>query len=138
MWKEEEVSIKRAVEFFALREAWLGDGGKPVPRKEAQSRADICLQCPHNNSTLNVYELFASGVASQLRRTIEMKNDLKLTVEGEQHLHICDVCLCVLKLKIHVPIKLISNHIDKEILNELPNYCWQKVEINKLKTEQHD
>lgn len=136
MWKEEDVSIKRAVEFFALREQWLGEGGHPVPREQAQARADICLQCPHNNPTLNVYELFASGVASQVRRTIEMRNDLKLTVEGDKDLHICDVCLCVLKLKVHVPIKFIANHIDKQIISELPDFCWQKREIAKLKTEQ--
>lgn len=124
------MSLKKAIEFFALREAWLGEGGKPVSHEQAQARADVCLQCPYNDASKKTYEIFAAKVASIVRRQIELKNSLKLFVDGEDRLHVCSACLCVLRLKVHAPLKFIVEHTDT---SGQPDYCWIAREMKQQK-----
>lgn len=117
-------NLKQGIEFFALREAWLGAGGKPAPQEVAQSRADICLQCPHNDSSKGIYGGLKKNIASTVRRQIELRGKMKLAVDGEERLHLCGVCGCVLILLVHVPEELLVEHLktDEHIY---PDYCWK-------------
>lgn len=114
-----------------LRE-WLGDGLKPVASIESQARADICLgansgtPCPHNQPGSPLIEEAARWVQSMS----EQKNDLKLTVNGEEKLESCRICLCDLKLKIHVPMATILSKTPQAMLDkfasEAPVNCWMR------------
>lgn len=126
-------NLKRGIEFFALREKWLGAGGKPVPREHAQSRADICLQCPWRDDSGDIYSKLAGNVASIVRRQVELKSMMKLEVDREDELNICGICWCVLKLKVHVPIEFIQQITDEETKNQFPSYCWIKRELDQQK-----
>lgn len=123
--------LKKGIEFFALREAWLGEGGKPVPRELAQSRADVCVQCPWRDDSNDIYSRLAKNVASIVRRQIELKSEMKLEVDGEDRLTICGICWCVLKLKVHVPIKFIEQVTDDETRKAFPSYCWIRRELQQ-------
>lgn len=122
------ISIKDAKRFYELRSQWLGAGGRPVPSTQSQARANVCLMCPLN-VVKPIQELFTSEVALLVLRQIEHKNQLKLRVEGEKSLHVCDVCNCVLRLLIHVPIEFIKETKDAETIAKYPSCCWIPKEI---------
>ena len=120
--------IKEAIQFYKLRSEWLGEGGHPVSIPNAQTRADVCLKCPMNDATKGLYEVLASSAALLVRRQIELKNRMSLRVDGEKSLHICSGCLCVLKLKVWVPIKFIEQTTD---MTKLHPDCWQLKEVKQ-------
>lgn len=132
LWTMSNISIKDAQRFYDLRKSWLGEGANAVPPAQSQARADVCLMCPLN-VIKPIQELFTGAVAMTVLRQIEYKNKLKLRVDGEKSLHVCDVCQCVLRLKTHVPIKFIAENTDADTLEKFPSYCWQKKEIEALK-----
>lgn len=103
---------------------WLGAGGVAVGPKDAQRRADICLQCPENKAGWSVSET----VAKAIKTHVELKNNLQLRVDGEKSLHTCSICQCALRLKVHVPIEVIRSHMQPGEADKLPSYCWQKTE----------
>lgn len=114
-------SIDRGIEVIT---DWLGEGGETVSQELAQKRALICMQCPMNRPG----SMMVEAVASAIRRHIEVKNDLGVRVSGEENLHECAICLCCLKLKVHVPIEVIRRHMfenEEEKFLEANAECWQ-------------
>jgi hypothetical protein len=103
---------------------WLGEGGTVVPRHKADARAKVCIECPHNVPGGALTKVVAEAV----RRHLEVKNKLGVNVSGEKKLHQCNICLCQLRLKVHVPIEVIRRHMSREELARFPDYCWQKTE----------
>jgi hypothetical protein len=104
---------------------WLGSGAFVVDREISQARANVCLTCPHNVKGFAVSDY----VAKAIKEHVELKNSLELRVVGEKALYTCDVCACVLKLKIHVPISVIRGHASQDETAKLPPYCWQLTEL---------
>ena len=126
------MTIHEAANGAKILAEWLGEGLHPDPL--AQDRADICTgrltgkPCEYN------YQgrwIFPDAVASTVQRIAEIKNRLKLRVEGEENLGHCEICKCVLSLKVHVPRRTILNHTSGEEYAKLPPYCWQVTESNK-------
>ena len=117
--------LERAAQFTEgakILTEWLGHGAVTVSPELAQARANVCLKCPQN-----VKKSFASElIADAIRVQVAMKKNLKLRVNGEKSLHICDGCGCVLRLKIHVPLKNILP--DPEEMNKFQDKCWLKTE----------
>lgn len=112
--------IKAAADFHRTRREWLGGDGEPVPLEQAQKRADVCLKCP-NNQEKPIYEIFAGAVAHGVIQQLKTKDAMGLRVRQEECLHVCSACLCVLKLKVHVPLKFIPESPDDSMLH--PD-CW--------------
>lgn len=112
--------MARAMRFNDARRHWLGDGGVPVPNAQAQGRSNGCIKCPMNKK-MGVYEGLTKAAARLVAFQIEIKNEMKLHVEGEDKLHICDACGCVIELKIHQPINVIQETTDESKLH--PD-CW--------------
>lgn len=117
---------------------WLGDGAKPVPIEIAQRRANVCLSgapegkpCPHNRDGHSLLQLTANTVRA-IAEQMNVREHLRLRVEGEENIHSCAICRCPLKLKIHVPIETILSHTDDETLMAMPQYCWMKTEQQTL------
>lgn len=117
-------SIDRGVEVIT---DWLGDGGAVVDQAVAQRRADICMSCPMNRDGSKMVE----AVAAAIKRHVEVKNELGVTVKGEENLKECAICLCCLKLKVHVPIEVVRRHMfdgeDEKFLSANAA-CWQVTE----------
>lgn len=116
---------------------WLGDGGKPVEPALSQARADVCLHvaggnpCPFNKAGIEPVQ----RIAEIIREQTEQKNELKLSVQGEENLHTCSLCWCALPLKVHVPIDHILSGTPAPMLakfkQEQPK-CWMVTEAEKL------
>lgn len=118
--------LRAAKNFFAMHASWLGEGGIPVAPDHAQRRANVCLKCPMNSGDKPFYEHLAANIAGMVRNQIEYKNQLKLRVDGEKSLHVCLACLCVLKLKVHVPLAHIR---ETTPLDDLHPDCWILTEL---------
>jgi hypothetical protein len=110
---------------------WLGEGGIPVTQELAQSRANICLNCPQNQEGHFVQKLttiIAKAIHDQRREKLRMA----LRVDGEEELHTCAVCSCHLPLKVWVPFQTIAERTTdvqwKEF--EAVTDCW----VNKEKS----
>lgn len=97
---------------------WIGSGGMIVDASESQARAEICAICPKNVKRYS----FLKPIANAVRRHMALKNQLKIEVRGEERLHICEACCCVLRLKVHLPMSRIRP-TDDERKNYHPD-CW--------------
>lgn len=106
---------------------WLGSGGFAVDRTLAQTRADVCVNCPMNKPGSKITD----AVASAIKEHIQLKNTMGLRVQGEKSLHQCGVCLCATRLKIWCPIELISARTDQDELAKFPEMCWIRKEISQ-------
>lgn len=117
-------------QFYLLWSDWLGDGGKPVEQELAQARANTCLACPmHEHKAF--WELLAAPASTWAKQQIAIKNTVDLKVKREDELHVCSVCWCVLKLKVHVPLKHITSTMPEEEQARLPETCWIRKEQAK-------
>lgn len=120
---------------------WWGEGGSPVAQELAQGRADTCLYvkwvdaeghgqigCPFN-AKRTLWSLLTAPVAATVKRLLQLKSNMKMSVNGEKRLGTCKICLCSLPLKVHAPIKFIAEETDQEMLKEAPAFCWVRKEI---------
>lgn len=113
-----------ALNFAEAKASWLGEGGKAVPQKLADQRTVVCLKCPKNQPH-PIYENLTRPVADNLRHQIELKSRMKLKAQGEDGLHICEVCWCVLSLKVWSPIQIAAMNAE---ITKLPEWCWVREE----------
>lgn len=104
---------------------WLGSGGITESPSTAQSRADCCLKCPKNVKG----NFVAEAVAKAIREQVRFKNHMQLRVAGEKELGTCDVCQCVNRLKIWVPLESIRKYTSAEELSQFPDNCWLVKEL---------
>jgi hypothetical protein len=101
---------------------WLGSGGHPVDRAEAERRAAICTTCPLNVAPLWWEQMLKDPIAEAMRITLEIKNKMNLTVDNEDSLHVCRACGCCTRLKVWSPLAIIKEHTPKSV--NFPPHCW--------------
>jgi len=116
--------IEQYVEGVEVLRDWLGHGGVPVDREISQARANVCLKCVHNS----LGNWPTKIIASAIKKHVELKNKMKMRVSGEKALKSCQICLCELRLKVHVPIGMIRKQMNEGELERFPDWCWQKKE----------
>lgn len=118
------VGVKRIAGGARILSDWLGDGGIPVEPSVSQARADICLNCPKNTKGGFLVSKITKPIADAIKEQLRVKHELGLTVNGEENLHTCAVCICQLQLKVHTPIDYILKHTSNEVMKEFPSFCW--------------
>jgi len=125
--------IKRAAQGTAVVLDWLGNGGDPVAQELAENRAEICVACPKCVPGAWFTEAPAELIRSSVKawQTIKGNSFAFETNQGEK-LKSCDVCKCLMKLKVFVDLKHITSKTKPEIMAELPDSCWIKKEIKGL------
>lgn len=112
---------------------WFGSGMQPVTTETAQARSDVCTgrfsdaQCPHNRDDVELQKIL-QPVSHIIKAYTEKKNELKLSVVGEDKLQSCALCLCPLHLKVWVPMETILNDTPQPMKDEFvakaPSACW--------------
>lgn len=88
-----------------------------VSQEEAERRASICAGCPKNTAT--------ATCAKSCKETLDWIFDMTAgkSTSRDHQLHGCEVCACLLKVKVWVPLDAVSFHgISKE---DFPSFCWQ-------------
>lgn len=108
---------------------WLNNGADTVSKADAQKRANVCLKCPMNQPG----GVVSSTVAAAIRKQVELKNNLKLRVDGEKSLLTCTGCGCVLRLKIWLPLENLG--VDKDELGKFDPSCWMREEWRERVTD---
>jgi hypothetical protein len=122
MWWTEGQVIAQAISAYEISKEWLGAGGKPVPIEHAQARVNTCLACPLNDLSRWIWSATARKVISLQS---QLREHMKIKLEGEDKLGTCSVCGCVLRLKVLVPIEHIAAHTLPEQLSKFPaTNCW--------------
>lgn len=121
-------SVSRAVAGARILYEWFGEGGVPVDQVLAQKRADFCIACPQNSSERGPL----STLSETAHRHLEKRSEMKMWVMGEEKLGVCLVCDCPMKLKIHTPLDLITQHTTADTMRKLDNIptpCWVRDEV---------
>lgn len=108
---------------------WLDSGEAPVVQEVAEKRALTCSACPKN--VKGDWTAWFTVPASELiKRQIEKAQELKLVTAKDADIHLCDVCKCPLRLKVHAPISWITKNLSPDLLTKLRNVpgCWVGIE----------
>lgn len=100
---------------------WLGSGGEVVDKETAQERANTCLKCPSNVEGSAV----TAAVAGAIKRHLEVKNRLGLTVDGAKKLKMCNYCGCQLNLLIWQKQEKVESELSDMEKESLPAFCWK-------------
>lgn len=124
------VAASRAVATgTAILVDWLGEGAVPESQSVAEVRASICAgssdatKCPQNQPG-DWLAIFTEPVAATIRKTIELKNSMKLSTSYDSKLGVCAACKCPLLLKSFTPMKHILEHTSDEVKAKLDPRCW--------------
>lgn len=115
--------IKRAAQGTGVIVDWLTSGGAPVDQETANKRAAICVSCPKNIEG----SWFTTSAAEIIRSTLSARSDLKLATPDDDKLKSCDVCKCLMRLKVWTPLHFIKDRTPADVMAEFPPHCW----INK-------
>ena len=107
----------------ALLMDWEQSKQPPVGPEVSAARAAVCVQCPKNTPG-DFTSWFTKPVAEMLRSKLARLHAMNLTTPDDDRLHVCEVCLCPLKLKVHTPLDLIEKHMKPATKAELPPACW--------------
>lgn len=107
---------------------WLGSGAESVDIPIAQARANVCLKCDRNKDGHSLLKLTGSLVRT-IAEQMQVKSEKRLRVEGEEKLHVCSVCDCVISLKIWLKPDILAERTSQAVLNDLPEWCWLKNEL---------
>jgi len=106
---------------------WFFKGTPPVPPAQACERAATCVCCPRNVD-LTLTEFFTEPAAELIKKSIEARNQIKLSTPYDPLLGTCNACFCVLPLKCHEPLDLILKHMKPEVKEKLWDGCWINLE----------
>ncbi len=105
---------------------WVGEGGHVVSGDKSQERANSCLPCEFNVKAISLEK----ETAEAIKKIVELKNHLKLRVNGEKKLGSCAKCSCHLPTKVHTPLEYIMRYTEIEELKKYPEHCWLRKENN--------
>jgi len=118
--------LKRAAAGTSVVLEWLGKGAKTVPQELAEKRAATCVACPMNQEG----EWFTKAPAELIKKSVEawktLTGNTEFKFENSQgdKLKSCNVCRCLLPMKIWTPLEHIIAKTSDEIMGEFPNSCW--------------
>jgi len=121
-------NLKRAAQGAAVVLEWLGSGATPVAQELAEKRATICVACPKNQEG----SWFTEGPAALIKKSVETwksvtgKTDFEFKTAQGDALKSCDVCKCLMPLKVFVPLNHILEKTNAEVMAEFPANCWIK------------
>lgn len=97
---------------------WIDGGGQWVSPELAESRAKICIGCPHHGHV---------GGCSGCKGVLEWLSGLVGNRPGvmDTQLMSCKKCKCFLSIKTKLPIEVMS---DSPPAEDFPSFCWIRKE----------
>lgn len=96
---------------------------KRVTQERANDRAAICVNC-----TENVPREECTQCNMKVLRDLIVKIVGNRGTPFDDRLHVCRVCLCENKAKIHLSLESLKRLTNKEEWAALPQTCWMKIE----------
>ncbi len=113
-------AFQRAAQNTAIPIEWFKTGGMPVAKELANKRAAICVVCPRHEKG----EWYTVAAGEVIKKTIEIRADLKLETDYDAQLQSCGVCGCLLRAKVHTPLNVIVEKTKPEVMAAFPPNCW--------------
>src|SRR6185369_4470054 len=113
-------ALQRAAQNTAVPIEWFKNGGMPVARELANKRAAICVVCPKHEKG----EWYTVAAGEVIKKTIEVRSDIKLETDYDAQLQSCGVCGCLLRAKVHTPLNVIVEKTKPEVMAKFPPNCW--------------
>ena len=101
---------------------WFGAGMKPVGAVEANSRAQICAACPHNQNVK--YSVRWGVYAETIKGVLGWVRGQNLRTTFDSKLGVCESCDCPMKVKVWVPKDVILSHMPESSKQKLWEKCW--------------
>lgn len=86
-----------------------------VSQEEAERRAAICVNCPHNVVVNGCW-----GCKGALNWIVEMMAGRSTSRDAD--LQQCSKCFCTLRAKVHIDLGVLMD--GQEPLEDLPEFCW--------------
>jgi hypothetical protein len=103
---------------------WLGAGLRPVDKPLAEKRAAVCAVCPQNQPAEGFFQKLDALAAKEIKRLIEVKNELELVTSQDAKLGACAACDCALGLKTWANLNHILAHTSDKVKAKLDPKCW--------------
>lgn len=125
--------LRKTANGLAVITEWIGEGGIPVPKEQAEARSKCCIGCPENVAG-KWWEKATNSIALAMREILAVKNDCEYRVENEDALFVCRICGCCNRLSIWAPIEHIKAHTTDEEFQKYPARCWKPKEITPKPT----
>jgi hypothetical protein len=124
-WTEDDLkALDELNQAATLLNEWVGEGGYPVDENQANQRASICINCPMNQRG-DWWATSKTVAATLARKTLELRINMRMRLDADPKLHVCAVCGCVLRLKVHVPIEFAASSLTAEQeSNFRKHHCW--------------
>lgn len=117
--------IKIAAQGTAVVLDWIQAGGDPVAQELAENRATICVACPKNVEGAWYTTAPAELLKTAIKGWQALKgSDFAFETEQGDNLKSCDVCKCLMRLKVFCPLSHILAKTKPEIMAALPGTCW--------------
>lgn len=104
---------------------WLGKGADSVSPELSAKRGLICASCPRNVPG-DWTSFFTVPVSQGILAALNLREQWKLSTPYDDKLNVCEVCLCPIKLKLHMPMTEIMSKMKPEVMEALPDFCWIK------------
>jgi len=117
-------AVAKMADGVGLLMDWIPSGTVVDPALAAK-RGEICAGCP-KNSQQAFGSFFTQPASERLQKMVEARTDLKLATPSDEKLGVCEVCLCPMKLKAHVPLADILSRTKPTTMAEFPDHCWIK------------
>lgn len=102
---------------------WIESGAEAVVTELSTKRAETCAACP-KNETGDWLSTFTIPAAAAIRKALEARSGMKLSTPVDDQLGVCQVCDCVTRLLVHVPLQKKLSVMPREIHDALPPNCW--------------
>lgn len=117
--------VKRAAQGTAVVLDWIQAGGDPVAQELAEKRAEICVACPKNVPGAWYTEAPAELLKSAIQGWQALKhNPFEFKTRQGDKVKSCDVCKCLMRLKVFTPLEHIIAKTKPDIMAEFPANCW--------------
>ncbi len=114
-----KISMYDVVNFLKVLTHWLVNKPGFVDQSEAERRAQICVDCPHNVEVSGCF-----GCTNVARLILDAINDR--TTREDEKLKNCRVCGCVNRAQVWVPKETLDQGVTPEMREAFPAYCWKK------------
>lgn len=111
---------------------WLKSGAEAVPSELSNNRAQTCSTCPMNQPG-GFESWFTVPVSKAIRAAVEHRKEMNLSTSFDDQLQVCSVCLCPIKLKVHLDINRLLRDTPKATHDAFPQHCWIITEEKALK-----
>jgi hypothetical protein len=126
---ENRISIYDVVNGTKVLGSFVANGMPLVERSVAEERGKICAGCYANVSIPGCAPCVGmANLVAEVAGTTPLSADPLL--EGKS----CLYCKCASRANVWVPVEISERGVSDEVAANMPDFCWKKAAVQKLRT----